>query len=156
MVIYVYQAAPNGQARAKEAHKMERIATNTPSSTLLDLLYEWLIAKAAEDEAKSRRINLDEKIEALVQGPQEGSSCAYADGFKVTVTRKFTRTVDVDAYAEHCDEIPSYITPIKTKFEVDMKIYRALESGNPDMFRVAQKFIEIKPAKTAIKVEVLG
>ena len=135
---------------------MAKTATAIKLSPLASLSQNWLKAKHAEDDARIHRIALEEEIEALIPCPMEGSASVVEGGLKVTVTHKLTRTVDMEAYGEHCDGIPTEITPIRMKYDVDIKIYRALESGNPEMFKIVQKFVEVKPAKTAIKVEVIG
>lgn len=130
------------------------MAKKPPS--LSHLSQKWLEAKAAEESARNHRIALEEEIETLIPGPLEGSTSTEADGIKITVTRKLNRSVDYDAYKEVAESIPASLTPIRIKYDLDLKMYRSIEAANPDVFKIVQKFVEVKPAKTAIKVEVLG
>lgn len=135
---------------------MAKTVIRNQLSPLETLSTHWLKAKAAEEDARLHRIALEEDIEALIPCPMEGSASVSGGGLKITVTHKLNRSVDMEAYREHRDEIPSDITPIRMKYDVDIKLYRALESANPEMFKIVQKFVEVKPAKTAVKVEVIG
>lgn len=122
-----------------------------PPVTLSQLAQTWLEAKAAEENARQHRIALEEEIENLVSGPEEGSATATEDHYKITVTRKYTRTIDLDAYEQVKSFVPSNI--IRYEPKLDMKIYRAIETANPAAFTACQKFVTVKPAKTAVKIE---
>lgn len=130
---------------------MKKVAALKTSLSYLSK--SWLEAKAAEDNARNWRISLEQEMESLIPGPEEGSATKTEDHYKITLTRKYTRTIDHDI----CDEaimrglVPSDI--IRYKPELNMKVLRAIETANPAAFKACEKFITIKPAKTAVKVE---
>lgn len=114
---------------------------------------EWLELKASEEHVKETRYAIEEEIAALLPGPDEGIQYTEDYGLKISVTRKLTRSIDMESYEEVKDLIPSGLSPVKFKADLDLKKYRAIEAANPDVFKVCQKFISVKPAKAAIKVE---
>ena len=113
----------------------------------------WLIQKEAEDSARSARIAIEKKIAMLIPGPEEGTVNAEADGYKVKVVRKLTRSLDVEAYEEVKSLIPPYLSPVISKPALDLKRLRAIETANPELYKICTKFLSIKPAKTAVSVE---
>ena len=123
----------------------------TPLSVLVN---ELMIAKSEEAKAKKERIMLEEGIAALLPGEDEGSITEKDDfhKFKVTVTRKFNRSLDSKVYSEEKTNIPPDLDPVIMTPKLDLKRLRAIESANPPLFAICQKFITVKPAKVAVKV----
>lgn len=128
--------------------------TKSKEMSLSTLALLWQVQKAAEDEARQTRIEIEEKIAALVPGPEEGTANGKDGNWKVTVTRKFNRSIDLDAYEELKDELPRGL--IRLKPDLDLKVYRAVELANPEAFSLVQKVVTVKTAKASIKVEEVG
>lgn len=119
------------------------------SATLEHLAEIWRQEKDAEDSARNARLVIEQKMADLMPGPDEGT-VNYAPsehGIKVSVTRKLTRTIDLAAYKSVRLSIPTNLTPVKFTSDLDLKKYRAVETANPDIFRLFQRFIFVKPAK---------
>ena len=65
------------------------------TSTLECLVRHWTTAKKQEEAVRFGRIVLEEKIAALVPGPDKGQkTVTLADGTKVTVERGFNYKAD--------------------------------------------------------------
>ena len=134
---------------------MSRLSVVKPSKpmSLESLSQLWLIQKEAEDSARSARIALEDKIAMLIPGPEEGTVNAETDGYKVKVVRKLTRSPDVEVYEEVKGQIPAYLSPVVYKPALDLKRLRAIETANPELYRICTRFLTVKPAKAAVTVE---
>lgn len=120
----------------------------------LSKLTEFLFrAKASEANAKEYRIELEEKIASLLQGPSEGSVSDKDYHYKVTVTRKFLRTLDLEKYDQEKTTIPPDLDPVWLKPTLDLKKLRSIEDANPELYKKCCTFIETKPAKTSVTVK---
>jgi hypothetical protein len=122
---------------------------NQELSALINAL---VTVKAKEEDARRHRISLEEEISKLLPGKDEGTVSDKSDCFKITVTRKFTRSLDSKVYSEEKTNIPPDLDPVVMTPKLDLKRLRAIESANPTLFAICQKFITVKPAKVAVKV----
>lgn len=122
--------------------------------TLAKLSQRWLNAKEDEQTAKDRRLAVEEQITAMVTGEIEGTANAQDGEYKVKVTRKLTRTLDIDAYLAVKAQIPISVDPVIYKPDLDLKKLRAIETANPDLYKVCTAFITVKPAKASVKIEM--
>lgn len=113
----------------------------------------WQQAKAAEIEATARRHHIEELLSKLIPGPDEGTTSRTEGGLKVVVTRELNRTINKGAYEQARELLPYELNPVKTKLDLNLKKYRALEQANPALFAVVQSFVSVKPAKPAIEVK---
>ncbi len=118
---------------------------------------ELVEAKRTEEEAKRRRIQAEDRILALHPAREEGSETFEAAGFKVSLTGKLTyKCDDARALAEACAAAqwaPSMI-PVKTETKLDETGCKWLRHNEPDAWALVAKFVEIKPAKTAVSLKV--
>ena len=118
---------------------------------LQDLCEDLMAAKGYAEEAKKEVLRIENLILALAPEKLEGSQTLPVPGFKLTVTHKLTRTLDFDAY--RALDLPENMQFVTLKPAIDLFKLRAIERLDP--FLVAQ-CVTVKPAKTAIKVEVEG
>lgn len=121
-------------------------------ATLKELAEKWIAAKHAEGEWNKRRVELEEQIVALTGKKDEGSQTVNEDGFKIVVTGKLTRKLDLEKWAAVRDQIPRNLWPIKIKEELDERGVKYLQQNEPQIYALLP--IEVKPAKTAVSVEV--
>ena len=119
--------------------------------TLYSLAELWLSQKNLEEQYKQERIGTEELIAALLPGPDEGTESTQDSGLKISVTRKLTRTIDLDRYEEVKGNLPKGL--IRLKPDLDLKVYRAVELANPEAFALVQKVISVKPAKASVRIE---
>lgn len=113
----------------------------------------WLAAKRDEQAANARRLQIEADLLKLVPAREEGSSTQeLANGFKVKLTGKLTYKVDVDQLLKLTESWPD--KPVKVKTEADETMLKAIRAERPDLWRTIAPAITVKPAKTAVSVEV--
>ena len=128
------------------------------TSTLECLVRHWTTAKKQEEAVRFGRIVLEEKIAALVPGPDKGQkTVTLADGTKVTVERGFN-------YKADCKEIsgifnnrfPNEHLPIKQKttYELDVPGYEWYRDNNSEIAALLSECVTVTPKKTAVSVKV--
>ncbi len=134
------------------------LAPITPVDTLAHAVQAYVDAKRAEDVAVAARVAAEQRILALRPAKEEGADTFEAGGFKITTTGKLTYSCpDPKALAEACAAagLPASWVPVKTKVELDGTGAKYLRANEPDVWaRVIAPHVEVKPAKTAIKVGV--
>jgi len=108
--------------------------------------------KQEEDAAKKKRTEYEELISSALATKDEGTDKAEIGAYKVTVTSKLTRTLDYPAYLAICDGLPEGVRCVELKPSIDLKKLRALEMIDPSL---PAHFISTKPAKAAVKIEVM-
>lgn len=122
--------------------------------TEIDLAaYSLEQAKAAEAQARDARIAAEEHLIALVGLKEEGTMTAKTDYYKVATTGKLTRTLNLEEAAMLPDDLFAEIT--RTKHELDVKALKALATARPEDYRAALRAVVTKPAKAAVKVELI-
>jgi hypothetical protein len=132
---------------------------NEAPATLADLAHALMNAKLAEEGAKRRRVELEDQIIALADVKDEGSTTVeLANGFKLTTTGKLTYKVTtpggIDAIRQIAEGWTTGMCPLKTKTELDETGCKWLRANAPHLWAQIAPVIEVKPAKTAVKVGV--
>lgn len=126
---------------------------------LAEAVQAFIDAKRAEEAARKRRIEAEERIIALTRfTKEEGSQTIEAGGVKVTLTARLTYACDdPQALAAACAAAgvsPSMI-PIKTVMELDAAGAKWLRANEPEYWaRVLAPHITVKPAKIGVAVKV--
>ena len=118
-----------------------------------DLLQARLQLVAQKQGVTASITEIDKKLIAIIGFEQEGSRSMDATHFKVTTQGKLNRTVDEVKWAAIKQQIPEHLRPVRTKQVVDVKILRALEMAQPELYRYVCGALITKPAKTSIKVQ---
>jgi len=118
-----------------------------------DLLQARLQLVAQKQGVTASIANIDQQLIAIIGFEQEGSRSMDATHFKVTTQGKLNRTVDEVKWAAIEQQIPEHLRPVRTKQVVDVKILRALEMAQPELYRYVCAALITKPAKTSIKVQ---
>ena len=117
------------------------------------LLQTRLELVSQKRQATTRLEELDKKLIAIIGFEQEGSRTYDTGAFKVTTQGKLNRSVDEVKYAAIEQQIPEHLRPVRTKQVVDLKLLRALEMAQPELYRYVCGALITKPAKTSIKVQ---
>ncbi len=128
-----------------------------PAQTLESLADAWTEAKHAEDAAAKRRTVIEAQIIALAGERDEGSETReLADGRKLTVTAKVTRSVDADAWRQVMHQVPEQLRPISfvEKAEIDLKGLRWLQENEPAVYAIVAQAVTAKKAKSSISLKV--
>lgn len=126
------------------------------SETSLDELCEnWVSLKEAENRAKDERLQVEAAICELVDVPTEGTNTTTTALFKCKAVGKLKRKLDARAWAEIEKDVPEHLRPVRYKAEIDLKKLKAIESANPEIWRVVAQAITSEKGKTSINIEVL-
>jgi hypothetical protein len=116
------------------------------------LAADWLAAKRAENEANTRRLQIEQDMLKLAPALEEGSqSTILTNGWKFKTTGKLSYKADVDKLLALTAAWPE--KPVKTKVEADESLLKAIRTDRPDLWRQIAPAITVKPAKTYIVVE---
>lgn len=107
-------------------------------------------AKKAEDDAKSKRIEAEEALIALLGCKEEGAQTHKGENFKVTITGKVNRTLDVAAWDSIKLHIPETLRPVKYKPEIDVTGLKWLKENEPGVYATACQAISAKPGKASV------
>ena len=113
----------------------------------------WRAAKADEDDARERRIEIEQQILSHTGCREEGSQTHSAGSYKVSVTGKLSRKLDADKWEQIKDRVPDALRPVEYKPTLDTKGMRYLEQNEPEIARVVAEAIETKPAKPAVQIK---
>lgn len=136
---------------------MSAIPQIQPSQTLETLADQWAKAKHDEDEANRRRVDIEARIIAIAGEREEGSEThTLADGRKLTVTAKVTRTVDDEVWAQVIDQVPEALRPIRyvQTAKIDLAGVKWLRENNAAVYAIVAKAITAKRGKTSISLKV--
>jgi hypothetical protein len=122
---------------------------------LENLVDQWTSAKRDEEAANRRRVELEGAIIARTGEPEEGSETVeLADGRKLTVTSKITRTIDEQLWRSVLHDVPEHLRPIVfvETAKLDLKGIRYLQEHNPGVYMIVSRAITARKAKTSITV----
>ena len=118
---------------------------------LSTLATAWAQAKADEDAARARRIDIEKYLVAEMPQKDEGAVRADADGLRITVTHKLTRSADTDALRVHwCDLSQPARDCLRWLADINLT---ELRKASPEVLHELSPYLTVKPAKPAVKVE---
>lgn len=120
--------------------------------TITELTAALKAAKAAEDNAKALRLEIEGKIVALYAKPATGEGTHNDEEF--SITWKLNRTVDSEKLSASYESLPvNAQRAFRWKAEVELKNLRALAELDPVSYSAAAKYITSKPAKPSIDLK---
>jgi hypothetical protein len=120
--------------------------------TLEQLVDAWIAAKAKEDSANSERLAIEQLICEASPPKEEGATTVEVGGKKLTLTGKLTYKADLPKLQELAQRLPEELRPLKTEVKADEAGLKFLRKNEPQLWAVIAPAVEVKPAKTAIKV----
>ena len=109
-----------------------------------------------DTEIKARqnmRDVVNQQIVEIAGAQREGSQSMYNGFFRIVTTGKVNRKLCADELAEIIDHIPEALSPFEFKPTLNLKKLRALEMGNPELYKYCCRAIEETNAKPSVKVE---
>ena len=114
-------------------------------------------AKRIEDEAKAKRIQIEEKIVAKLQKDlgTEGTFNFETPSVKIKVGTALYRTVDQDKVAsDEWMKLPAGVRETVFRWKADLQLsnLRSLEQLDPKSFKLVQKFYTSKDAKPSVTI----
>ena len=120
--------------------------------TITELTAALKAAKAAEDKAKTERLEIEGKIVALYAKPATGEGTHNDEEF--SITWKLNRTVDTEKLSAGYESLPvNAQRAFRWKAEVELKNLRALAELDPVSYSAAAEYITSKPAKPSIDLK---
>jgi hypothetical protein len=120
--------------------------------TITELIAALKAAKAAEDNAKALRLEIEGKIVALYAKPATGEGTHNDEEF--SITWKLNRTVDTEKLSAGYESLPvNAQRAFRWKAEVELKNLRALAELDPVSYSAAAEYITSKPAKPSIDLK---
>ena len=115
------------------------------------LINQYLAAKEAVKASTELLKNIEDKIfKAVDNTDPEGPKAVEAGRYKVTVSNKLIRSLDLDAYNLIRNEIPLGHDFISYSPKIDLKKLRGLEEIKPELVTAC---ITTKPAKPVITIK---
>lgn len=124
-------------------------------STLAYLVRSLEHHKRNEEKVKRSRIEVEEKIAALVPGPEKGQkTIKTTDGYKVTVERGFNYRADCQFISKCCEELGLSI-PVKSKttLELDSTGYEWYRENDPKTFQLISQYVAVTPKKVSVTIK---
>ncbi len=131
-----------------------RITQEERYNKLEDLFVQFKQAKVMEAEVRGWRINCEEQIAQLIEGPESGSKTVTLEsGRKITVKRGINYNADVEGLS--LISISDYVAPLRSKTTVSLNIevYEWYRKNDPVAFAAISKFVETKPKKVAVTIK---
>jgi len=121
------------------------------------LVVDWIDAKRDEDAANKRRVAIESLIIEVLGEPDEGSAThELADGSKLVVTAKITRSIDEAVWRSIMSKVPVALRPITfvETPKLDLKGLRWLQEHQPEIYAYCAQALTAKKAKSSISVKV--
>jgi hypothetical protein len=134
--------------------------TEEQLAELTKLTEDFMEAKTRENESRQKRIDIEDKIAAIIKTPEEGQKTVSLGSIKLTVKRGLSYKADLEEIIAMFDagisdgHLP-LACPIKssTRRELDIQGYKWYQKNYPDVFRSMSKHIEVKPKKVAVSIK---
>lgn len=124
-----------------------------PPKTPELLAQDWLDAKAEENAARAKRIEIEEELLAILPCREEGSqTIKLENGMRVVTEGRMTRSIDAKVLQDDWNDLPAIIQGT-FHWKPDLKItcFKSLEDDHKALIA---KYVTTKPAKSGVKVEV--
>lgn len=124
-------------------------------ASIEDLCEELLRCKAAEEEARDRRVKAEVALSDLLECDRDASRThTVADGaYRVTVKRPVNRRLDVKAWDAIKDRLPQEVWPVVYKPALDDKGCRWLAQNDPSAWAICAGAVSESDGKVAVTVK---
>lgn len=138
----------------KSINLEEILNSDLENLTTDQLAARWLELKKAEKCMQDMRYEVEAMLhyKNINDERLEGTITLETDQYKIKETRKLTTKIDAVKYEMVKDQLGS-ISPVRFKPELDVKVYKAIEKANPDLYKLCQSFVSVKPAKPSFSIE---
>lgn len=130
--------------------------TNATTDVSIErLVLDLVDAKAEENKANKRRVEIEEKIIAFLGKREEGSQThQLANGVKVTITGKLSYKADMSMLVQLASALPENMRPIKIEPKLDETGCKYLRNNEPEAWAKIAAAITTKEAKASVEVKV--
>lgn len=124
-------------------------------SNIDTLALELNEAKKIEEAARLARIEVENRIIAELGVKDEGSQSHKGEQYKITITGKINRTLDIAAWDAVKNHIPEKYWPVKFKPEIDVTGLKWLRENESGIYATACQAISSKTGKPSVTLEVI-
>lgn len=118
----------------------------------IELSRAWLESKAAEEAAKTHRIEIEEALIVKLGAKPEGARTHDLGEFKVTITGVINRTLDDEVWESIKDKLPPEVRPVTYEPKLDVTGVKWLQEHQPEDYKILSQALTVKPGKTSVKV----
>lgn len=128
--------------------------TALKNRTLHDVAADLMAARALEKAATEQRVAMEEELIALLGAKGEGADTHHIGPYKVTITGKLNRKLDLKKYDQIVDRIPEALRPVKVKRELDVTGIKYLANNEPEIYAMLANSgaLTVEPAKTSVTI----
>jgi ABC-type lipoprotein release transport system permease subunit len=129
--------------------------TALKNRTIHDVAADLMVARALEKTATEQRVAMEEELIALLGGAKiEGADTHHIGPYKVTITGKLNRKLDLKKYDQIVDRIPEALRPVKVKRELDVTGIKYLANNEPEIYAMLANAgaLTAEPAKTSVTI----
>jgi len=122
--------------------------------TLEHVAADLMAARALEKTATEQRVAMEEELIALLGAKADGADTHNIGPYKVVITGKLNRKLDLKRYDQIVDRIPEALRPIKVKRELDVTGIKYLANNEPDIYALIANSgaLTVEPAKTSVTI----
>lgn len=133
---------------------MSQTASTLKNRTAADMAADLMAARALEKTATEQRVAIEEELIALLGSKIEGADTHNIGPYKVTITGKLNRKLDLKKFDQIADHIPEALRPVKVKRELDLTGIKYLANNEPDIYRMIANSgaMTVEPAKTSVTI----
>ena len=123
-----------------------------------DWYEKWLEAKEAENQAKKRRMEIEDKISLRLEldDQKEQTKTHNFDGYKVKIQQRLNRSID----SERLIEIATYegiLEKVQELFRIKYEVNKkAWESTDDAVTNLLVEAITVKPGRPSYAIEKVG
>ena len=138
---------------------MNQTAQQIQPSELDKLAFELEEAKRIENQAKLKRIEIEERIQAQLPSENEGTETSRETFYSVSVRYGLTRKILIDELNKLYNDKSLHST-LATIFvpqpKIDLAALRKIEKNEPETYARIAKAISTKPSKPSVSIKRLN
>jgi len=122
------------------------------NTSLIELSRAWLEAKAAEEAANKRRIEIEDALIAQLGARTEGAQTHDIGEFKVVITGVISRMLNKEVWESIKDKLPLEIRPVTYEPKLDITGVKWLQAHQPDNYKILAQALTIKQGKFSVRI----
>lgn len=128
--------------------------TALKNRTIHDVAADLMAARSLEKAATEQRVAIEEELIGLLGAKAEGADTHNIGPYKVTITGKLNRKLDLKKFDQIADRIPPVLHPVKVRRELDVTGIKYLVNNEPEIYAMLANSgaLTVEPAKTSVTI----
>ena len=118
-----------------------------------DLFHKLFLAKRKEERARKARVEIESSIVEKLGCKEDGSETHTGEKYKVTITGKITRKLDLNEWERVKELIPETHWPVEYRPSLVTKGVKFLKEKEPEMYQKLAEALTSKPAKPSLIIK---